>query len=115
MKNYIPNIVVEHVENNLGIVFYENKMDKAWQTRNISGKFLTRSSWNLVRQTVDDNEDVKVVWCKGLNFKFSFLVWRIQIGKVLMVVLMHKWNNNINRNCGCCYVPSSETIEQLFL
>ncbi|KAH0683061.1 hypothetical protein KY289_020813 [Solanum tuberosum] len=62
---------------------------KPWWTKSSTGNFSVKSSWELLRQKADINEDLKRLWIKGLPFKFSFLAWRI-------------WNEE-------------ETIEHLFL
>ncbi|PHU07815.1 hypothetical protein BC332_24304 [Capsicum chinense] len=113
-KNHIPNYVVEHVRNNMGLVCYENVMDKAWWTKNSNGKFSTKSAWELLRQRADIQDDLKALWCKGLPFKYSFLQ-RIWLIKVHVATLMHEWNPEFNPNCGCCTCPVRETIEHLFL
>lgn len=90
-------------------------MDKPWWTKNSTGKFTTKSAWEILRQRADANEDLKAIWSKRLPFKFSFLSWRIWLGKVHVSTLLHLWNPNISEDYGCCANPDRETIEHLFL
>ncbi|KAH0691451.1 hypothetical protein KY289_018809 [Solanum tuberosum] len=115
MKNYVPEYVVNHVTLNLCNVKLSGQSDKPWWTKTCTGKFSVKSAWELLRQREDINDDFKLLWMKGLPFKFSFLTWRIWQGKVPVAVVMHSWNHNISQLCRCCSIPERETIEHLFL
>ncbi|KAH0665042.1 hypothetical protein KY285_026248 [Solanum tuberosum] len=115
LQDALPEFVVEHIKLNMFFVQPSDQGDKTWWTKSSTGKFSIKSSWELLRQKAEKNEDLKLLWIKGLPFKLSFLAWRIWNGKVPVASLMHFWNPTISDNCMCCSIPVEETIEHLFL
>ncbi|KAH0730051.1 hypothetical protein KY289_001239 [Solanum tuberosum] len=115
LQDALPVYVMEHIKFNMFFVQPSEHGDKPWWTKSSTGKFSVKTSWELLRQKSDKNEDLKLLWIKGLPFKFSFLGWRIWNGKVPVAGLMHLWNPTISQNCKCCSILVEETIQHLFL
>ncbi|XP_015161594.1 uncharacterized protein [Solanum tuberosum] len=111
----LPEYVVEHIRINFLYVQLGEEADKPCWTKSSRGNFRVKSAWELLRQKADMNEDLNLLWIKGLPFKLSYLAWRIWNGKVPVASLMHSWNPTISQDCMCCSIPVEETIEHLFL
>lgn len=75
MKDKVPPEVVEYVMESTNFVCYEDIIDKPWWIRNSTGRFSTKSVWELPRHREEEDKDMKAIWVKGLSFKICFLIW----------------------------------------
>lgn len=115
LEEVVPDYVVQHIRSNMRYTQLQSKADKPWWTKISTGEFSVSTAWELLRQREDINEDLKKLWVTRLPFKFSFLAWRIWLGKVPVATLMHSWNSSISLNCNCCTILGIEAIDHLFL
>ncbi|KAH0679056.1 hypothetical protein KY284_020141 [Solanum tuberosum] len=115
LEENVLEYVVDHIRLNMSHVKLIDQGDKPWWTKTRSGKFTVKSAWDLLRQKENSNDDLKLLWVKGIPFKFSFLAWRIWRGKIHVGKMMHAWNPLISQFCKCCSIPEVESLEHLFL
>ncbi|KAF3620977.1 putative inactive serine/threonine-protein kinase-like [Capsicum annuum] len=64
MQDTVPGHILRHVKDNIDFVCFEDTMDKYWWTLTSSRNFTTKSAWEILRQRVDIDEDLK--WHRSL-------------------------------------------------
>lgn len=70
--------VCNHVHQRIGVEREIGEWDKPWWMPNSTGKFSVGTAWKLLRQRRDPQKLILKFWEKGISFKVSFIMWRLQ-------------------------------------
>ncbi|XP_060216835.1 uncharacterized protein LOC132644267 [Lycium barbarum] len=89
--------------------------DLAIWMSSVSGKFSTKSAWNLLRQSRNNMNIFAKLWHKFLPFKISFQIWRALKRKLPFDDILLRFNISLVSRCHCCFVPQRETLLHTFV
>nr|XP_009787486.1 PREDICTED: uncharacterized protein LOC104235426 [Nicotiana sylvestris] len=79
------------------------------------GMLTFSSAWQILRHRDLTNPEYELLWTKGLSFKISFFLWRLQKGKIPTDDLWRRNGYLTVSKYWCCLPPQEETFQYIFL
>ena len=89
IRDFVPEYVVDHVQENLHPAYLSNKVDKSWWNEISNGKFTVKSVLGTFEKQERQNWKHVKLWIKGIPIKILFIM-RTLFGKIFVAFLMHR-------------------------
>lgn len=80
----------------------------------ISGNFTVQSTFEMMRHKREMEEWRNNMWCKGVSFKFSFLLWRSWKGRIATEDNLRRMRVNVASRFYCYESFDEETMTHFF-
>nr|XP_016484349.1 PREDICTED: uncharacterized protein LOC107804913 [Nicotiana tabacum] len=78
MFESLPEDLAHHIVQNIGPPTESSQLDTPFWMLETREHFTVKSAWDYLRRRANPRLAYKMIWVKGLPFKISFFLWKIQ-------------------------------------